>query len=257
MTENTNTTVPAAENADAPRKTFGRTPFNRGGQRGGAGGGKPGQGKGGRPFREKPKQEFEQKVIDVRRVTRVVSGGRRFSFSVCVAIGDKKGHVGLGLGKAVDTSLAMDKAYRAATKKLITLKLNKTMSIPYDLNAKLNANKVQLFPNKGRGLIAGSSARVILSLAGIQNVTSKFHSGSKNKINNAKVTMEALKSISIPFVRGPKAEFTRDENRDGGGRNPRDGQRRNPKTFIRRPFTNNSAPAANKVEATVAQTEAK
>jgi small subunit ribosomal protein S5 len=197
----------AAVGAEAPKKSFDRN------SRGGAGG-KPGfkgrGGKGGGKF-ERVKPEFEQKMIDVRRVTRVVSGGRRFSFSVVLVIGDRKGHVGLGIGKSGDTSAAIDKAYKQATKKMRTLRLNKNFSIPHDVTAKFNASKITLMPNKGRGLIAGSSARVVLSLAGVKDVTAKFNSGSKNKLNNAKVTMEALANFSIPFERSHKPREAKTE----------------------------------------------
>ncbi len=178
-------------------------------QRGGKGGGR-GPRQGGRP--ERPKAEFEQKMIDVRRVTRVVSGGRRFSFSVALVVGDRKGHVGFGIGKSTDTSAAIDKAYKQATKKMVTLRLNKNFSIPYDVKAKFNTSKITLMPNKGRGLIAGSSARTVLALAGVKDITAKFNSGSKNKLNNAKVTMEALKEFSIPFERSHKPREERTEN---------------------------------------------
>lgn len=198
--------------AEAPTKTF----APRGNFRGGAGAGKGGPrgprrdgGRGGRPERQKP--EFEQKMIDVRRVTRVVSGGRRFSFSVALVIGDRKGHVGFGIGKSGDTSMAIDKAYKQATKKMITLRLNKNFSIPYDVKAKFNTSKITLMPNKGRGLIAGSSARTVLALAGVKDITAKFHSGSKNKLNNAKVTMEALRPFAIPFERSHKPKEDRTE----------------------------------------------
>ncbi len=225
--ENTNTEVVAAETVPetsapdtgaksfAPRSNFRQGNFApRAGGPGGRGpggrpGGKGGRGAGGRPERQKP--EFEQKMIDVRRVTRVVSGGRRFSFSVALVIGDRKGHVGFGIGKSGDTSAAIDKAYKQATKKMITLRLNKNFSIPYDVKAKFNTSKISLMPNKGRGLIAGSSARTVLALAGVKDITSKFHSGSKNKLNNAKVTMEALKEFSIPFERSHKPKEDRTE----------------------------------------------
>jgi small subunit ribosomal protein S5 len=224
--ENTNTSVVPTEVAtetgattEAQNKTFtprsGFRPGFRGGRggsggdRGGRPGGRGGRGAGGRPERQKP--EFEQKMIDVRRVTRVVSGGRRFSFSVAIVVGDRKGHVGFGIGKSGDTSAAIDKAYKQATKKMITLRLNKNFSIPYDVKAKFNTSKLTLMPNKGRGLIAGSSARAVLSLAGVKDITAKFHSGSKNKLNNAKVTMEALKEFSIPFERSHKPKEDRTE----------------------------------------------
>jgi small subunit ribosomal protein S5 len=244
MTENT------TENKVAEVKTFApRTGgFNRGGDRGqrpggkGDGKGRPG-GKGGN-FRDRPKPEFEQKMIDVRRVTRVMSGGRRFSYSVVTVVGDRKGNVGFGIGKSIDTAMAMDKAYRQAVKKMITLKLTKDGSIPYELKSKFGSAKITMMPNKGRGVVAGSAARTVLALAGVKNVTSKYHSSTKNKLNNGKVAMEALKQISTPFVR--KA---REERKDGeqGGR--RDGRRFVAKKFVRRPFVKREDAAAP-VEAT-------
>src|SRR3989338_4562419 len=143
----------------------------------------------------RPKPEFDQKILSIRRVTRVVAGGRRFSFSVALVAGDRKGGVGLGLGKAGDTSLAINKALRNAKKNMIKLKLTKTMSIPFDLSAKFSSAKVVLMPNKGRGLVAGSVVRDIVKLAGIKDITGKILSGTKNKLNNAKAVMEALSEI--------------------------------------------------------------
>jgi small subunit ribosomal protein S5 len=188
--------APAAltETAKAPfaRTAAGtRPPFKKrtpGGAAGGRGARAP------RPERVKP--EFDQKILDIRRVTRVVSGGRRFSFSVALAIGDKNGRVGLGTGKSSDTSLAIEKALKDAKKHMITLKLTKDGSIAHDLSAKFASSKVFIMPNRGRGLIAGSSARVLLNLAGVKDVTAKFFSGSKNKLNNGKVTMKALETIA-------------------------------------------------------------
>src|SRR3989344_1360715 len=85
---------------------------------------------------DRPKPEFDQKIVSIRRVTRVVAGGRRFSFSVALLAGDKKGSIGLGLGKAGDTSFAINKALRNAKKNMVKLKLTKTMSIPHELSAK-------------------------------------------------------------------------------------------------------------------------
>lgn len=166
----------------------------RGGDRGGRGGrgGRPGQSRGPREAR---KSEFDQKMINIRRVARVVSGGRRFSFSVAIIIGNKKGKVGVGLGKAGDTSLAIDKAVRNAKKNMITVNLTKDSSISHDVSAKYNASVVTLIPATGRGLVAGSSARLVLELAGVSNIIAKMHSGSKNGLNNARATIEALKSL--------------------------------------------------------------
>jgi small subunit ribosomal protein S5 len=145
---------------------------------------------------DRPKPEFDQKIIDVRRVTRVVAGGRRFSFSVALVAGDKKGSVGLGLGKSGDTSLAITKALRNAKKNMIKLKLTKTHSIPHEVDAKFASSKVFISPNRGRGLVAGSALRDILVLAGVKDVTAKIHSGSKNKLNNAKATIDALSLVA-------------------------------------------------------------
>lgn len=149
----------------------------------------------------RPKPEFDQKIISIRRVTRVVAGGRRFSFSVALIAGDKKGAIGLGLGKAGDTALAINKALRNAKKNMVRLKLTKTMSIPFEVKAKFSSAQVMLMPNKGRGLVAGSVIRDIVKLAGIKDITGKILSGTKNKLNNAKAVMEALSSISTKYVK--------------------------------------------------------
>jgi small subunit ribosomal protein S5 len=148
-----------------------------------------------RTQREKP--EFEQKVLGVRRVTRVTSGGRRFSLHATVVIGDRNGRVGVGTGKALDNQGAMEKAFKDAKKNLVKISIDNKKSIKHDVKGKHDSAKIWISPNNEKGLIAGSSARVILSLAGLQNVTSKFHGGTKNKLNNARATMEALKKISI------------------------------------------------------------
>jgi len=144
----------------------------------------------------RPKPEFDQKILDIRRVTRVVAGGRRFSFSVALVAGDRRGRVGLGLGKAGDTSLAINKALRNAKKNMLKLKLTKTMSIPFPLQAKFGSGRAMLMPNRGRGLVAGSVMRDIVNLGGIKNVTGKIMSSTKNKLNNAKAVMEALSEIA-------------------------------------------------------------
>src|SRR3989344_776259 len=102
--------------------------------------------RGGPQNRVKP--EFDQKILSIRRVTRVVAGGRRFSFSVALVAGDNKGSVGLGLGKAGDTALAINKALRNAKKNMIKLKLTKTMSLPHELRAKFGSAIVELAPNR-------------------------------------------------------------------------------------------------------------
>lgn len=155
-----------------------------------------------RPARtERPKPEFDQKIVDIRRVTRVVAGGRRFSFSVALVAGDRKGAVGLGLGKAGDTSLAINKALRNAKKNMIRLKLTKSLSIPHEVSAKFSSARVSLSPNGGRGLVAGSVMRDVLKLSGARDITGKILSGSKNRLNNAKATMTALSKVSTKYVK--------------------------------------------------------
>ena len=181
--------------ADAARRS-GRSLDRRSpgaGGRGGAGG-RPG---GNRSNSRRPerKSEYDQRMINIRRVARVVAGGRRFSFSVAIIIGNKKGKVGVGLGKAGDTTLAIDKAVRNAKKNMITVPLTKNNSIPYDTSAKYCASVVSLMPARGRGLVAGSSVRPVLELAGITDIVAKLHSGSKNGLNNARAAIAALKTL--------------------------------------------------------------
>lgn len=136
-------------------------------------------------------------MITIRRVARVVAGGRRFSFSVAIIIGNRKGKVGVGLGKAGDTTLAIDKAVRNAKKNLITVNLTKDSSVAHEVASKYCASRVSLMPAPGRGLVAGSSVRPVLELAGITNVIAKIHSGSKNGLNNARAAIEALRKLKV------------------------------------------------------------
>lgn len=159
-------------------------------------GGKSGFRKSSR-FGSRPKPEFEQKIINISRVTRVVKGGRRLSFRVDMLIGDGKGRIGLGSGKATDTSLAIQKAFNVARKNLVYLKLTKNNSIPFESNAKVTSSSVAMMPNSKRGLVAGSTMRSVLKLAGITDVTAQVHSRSKNKLNNAKAAIEALKAFQM------------------------------------------------------------
>lgn len=149
--------------------------------------------RGGR--NERPRQEYEQKIISIRRVTRVMAGGRRFSFSVSMVLGDKKGKVGVGIGKAGDTQLAIEKAMRDAKKNMITVPMNKDSHIPHDVHVKYASSEVMIMPAPGRGVVAGSSVRTVLELAGVKDVTAKIFSRSKNKLNNARAAVEALKQL--------------------------------------------------------------
>jgi small subunit ribosomal protein S5 len=179
--------------ADAARRAGRSTDRRSPGGRGGAGG-RPG---GNRSSSRRPerKSEYDQRMINIRRVARVVAGGRRFSFSVAIIIGNKKGKVGVGLGKAGDTTLAIDKAVRNAKKNMITVALTRNNSILHDTQAKYCASVVSLMPARGRGLVAGSSVRPVLELAGITDIVAKLHSGSKNGLNNARAAIAALKTL--------------------------------------------------------------
>jgi len=145
---------------------------------------------------ERAKPEFDQKIINIRRVTRVMAGGRRFSFSVAVVAGNRNGKVGVGLGKASDTSLAIEKAFRSAKKNMVTIKRNKNLSIPHEVNARYCTSEIFIKPAKGKGIVAGSSARNVFDLAGITDVSSKVLSRSKNKINIARATILALREFT-------------------------------------------------------------
>jgi len=177
---------PAADTRGARPQRGGRD-NNRG--RGGRPGGR------GRERAPRERSEFEQATLDVRRVARVMAGGRRFSFSVTVVIGDKKGRVGVGLGKGADTALAIDKAVRSAKKSLITVPLTKGNSIEHAITAKYASSTIELIPSKGRGLVAGSAVRSVLEYAGITDVISKIQTRSKNKLTIARATVEALKTL--------------------------------------------------------------
>lgn len=125
-----------------------------------------------------------------------MAGGRRFNFSVAIVIGDKKGRVGVGLGKAADTAQAIDKATRAAKRDMLSLTLTKNRSLPHNVEAKYCASRIEVRPSPGRGLVAGSSVRTVLELAGVSDVTAKILSRSHNSVNNARAAIEALRTLS-------------------------------------------------------------
>lgn len=150
-----------------------------------------------RQMREKPKDEFESKLLDLARVVRVTAGGRRFRFRAIIVIGDKKGRVGVGVDKGLDVANAIEKATRLAKKNLITVPIIED-TIPHEVYVKFGAAKVLLKPQrKGRGLVAGGTVRVICTLAGIKNISSKILGRTRNKLNNARATIEALKQLKV------------------------------------------------------------
>ncbi len=183
------TAAPATDAAAAPARGGYRGAPSRG--RGGPGGRDGGR---GRPRAPRERSEFEQATLEVRRVARVMAGGRRFSFSVTVVIGDKKGRVGVGLGKGADTALAIDKAVRDAKKHLITVKRTSENSIAHDVSIKYSSSIVTIIPSPGRGVVAGSAMRTVLEHAGVTNVIAKILTRTKNKLTIARATVAALAS---------------------------------------------------------------
>jgi small subunit ribosomal protein S5 len=180
-------------------------------KRGGGFQGGRGRGRGDRRD-DKPKDEMEQRILEVARVTRVMAGGKRMNFRACVAIGDRKGSVGVGLGKGADVTMAVNKAVNRAKKDMVKVPTVKD-TIPHAITQKMGAALVMLKPAKaGRGVIAGGVTRIILELAGIKNITSKAL-GSNNKINNARCTIEALRGLRTAEPKENKTEAKKAETK--------------------------------------------
>lgn len=149
--------------------------------------------------RKKEKGEFEQKLVDLARVARVVAGGKRFRFRAVVCIGNKKGKVGVGIAKGSDVSTAIDKAVSQAKKNLIEAPIVRG-TIPHEITVSFRGAKVFLKPaTEGTGIIAGGAVRAVVELAGIKNILSKMQ-GSNNKLNNVRATIQALQKIKKPEV---------------------------------------------------------
>lgn len=159
--------------------------------------------------RMEEKDEFDKKLLEVRRVTKVVKGGRTMRFAALVVVGDNKGRVGMGTAKASEVPMAVEKATKAAKKNLVTVPVvNGT--VPYEAIGKFSTTRVIILPAKaGSGIIAGGAARSVFELAGYTDVTSKIH-GSTNKINTVRATLNALKNMrtaeQIAMLRGKSVE---------------------------------------------------
>jgi small subunit ribosomal protein S5 len=140
-------------------------------------------------------KEFDEEILELARVTRVVKGGRRLRFRVTVAIGDRKGRVGIGIGKSAEVAASVQKAVAQAKKALITVPLTDISSIPHDVRIKFKAAQIYAFPAvEGTGIKAGGVVRKIFDLAGIKNVIAKRF-GTTNPLVNAQATMMILKEL--------------------------------------------------------------
>lgn len=181
--------APVAPVTEAPRRG------GFGGGRGGRGGGQFGGrgGRGGMRRGERPKQEFDQKVLELARVSRVTKGGKRFSFRATIVIGDGKGRVAVGMAKGKDVAQSVQKAVNQAKKNLFVVTL-KNGTIPYQVEAKYNSAVVVLKPARG-GVKAGGPVRVVAKLAGITGLTGKLIERTNNKLNIAMATVKALQMI--------------------------------------------------------------
>lgn len=161
-------------------------------------------------YTDPKKKLLEEKVISVSRVTKVTKGGRHFRFSATVVVGNRRGLVGLGNGKANEVQEAISKATQAANKNVVRVALIDNRTIPHEAIAKVGRANVLIKPAKaGTGVIAGGAARAVLELAGVKDIVSKSL-GSNTQVNVAKATLEALKSVRTPAkiaaLRGKKVE---------------------------------------------------
>ena len=156
--------------------------------------------------------EFEEQVVTINRVTKVVKGGRRFRFAALVVVGDKKGRVGIGTGKANEVPDAIRKAEEDAKKNIFTVPVKGT-TIPHEITGRYGAGSVYMRPaSEGTGVIAGGATRAILELAGISDILTKCL-GSRTKINVVRATVDALQNLrtveSVAALRGKKPEEIR------------------------------------------------
>jgi len=157
----------------------------------------------------KRKDEFDSKLLDLARVSHTRAGGKKIRFRAVMVIGDKKGKVAIASASGLDVAQAIEKATRLAKKRILIVPIvNET--IPYEVSAKFSSARVLLKPQrKGRGLVAGGTVRIICSLAGIKNISSKILGSTRNKLNNGMATMKALKMLK-PIKRVKKGKTVKE-----------------------------------------------
>ena len=145
---------------------------------------------------DKPQDDFESKLLDLTRVTRVTAGGKQLRFRAVMVIGDSKGKIGLGVAKGLDVSQAIEKATRLAKKEIMDVP-TVDGTISHEVEAKFGPAVILLKPQKkGKGLVAGGTVRTLCQLAGIQDISSKILSRTSNKLNNTRATIEAFKILA-------------------------------------------------------------
>ena len=162
-----------------------------------------------RERREEPQSEFKERLVAVNRVSKTVKGGRNMRFVALVVVGDEKGRVGVGMGKAKEVPEAIRKAKEAAMKRLVTVPMEGT-TIPHAIDGLYGTAKVVLLPaEEGAGVIAGGGARAVLELAGVKDIRTKTF-GTNNRINTVKATLEGLKGLrnaeTVAKMRGKTVE---------------------------------------------------
>ena len=152
-------------------------------------------------FKKREPSEFDERVLEIRRVSRVMAGGKRFSFRSTIVLGDRRGRVGVGTGKGNDVAESIRKARADAEKQIIRIKLKDNRTVPYDVESKYGAARVLLrSTSEGHGLIAGGAARVVLELVGARDISAKILGSTNNKLTNARATIEALKEFKAPVT---------------------------------------------------------
>lgn len=150
--------------------------------------------------REEVEKEFVEKVVRINRVSKVVKGGRRFSFNALAVVGNQEGKVGIGLGKANEVPDAIRKAIESARRDVIEIKMSKSRTIPHEVTGKFKSTRVILKPaTPGTGIIAGEAVRSVVEQAGVHDCLSKVV-GSKNSINVVRATLDALDQLETPDI---------------------------------------------------------